>query len=196
MAVNNQFESFIIKKIVKGVRFNPDTISYSINQLKLTEAELVEVKKEGQKYQLSENEILEIIADISQKIRFTPKIQEQPNIVIPNNIEIGQHLKIYGNDEYFGNASLELLCLEKNRFLVLESDRGALLHDDILVSVTMPWNKLYVIDFKAYRNGKPFPKENMNYRTYRLQKVEFLNPADIYSVIDAETDFSFQVNKE
>jgi hypothetical protein len=169
--------------LVKDVAFDPQSSTYAVRQKSLSDAEWNALLAEAAKYSISEDLLRTIVADIDKETTFSPQIDMLYSID-PSKIKVGQHLKFWGKSETHGMAILELMCIARNRFLVLDSGRHILQKEDIVASVTMPWNAGYVVDFNVIRNGRPYPDSNHHYRTRPLEKIELLNPAVIYEFLD------------
>jgi len=185
MEVNSRLQKYIIRKMVKGVVFNPETLTYSVTQKSISDNEWQELVLEAGKYGIAEEPLRKIVKEIDDQTTFYPKREISFNLN-PDDIKAGQHLCLHTISPEYGPAQLELLCLEPCRFFVLKSDRNVLIFEDELESITKPWNVGFIADFLVFREGKRYPDTTHVYRTYKIDKIELLHPADVYELLDAE----------
>lgn len=184
MAVSEQIKKRIIQTAIKEIVFNPVDASWAVNQKELTDAEWRMLCEEAAKEGHSVEELRLMLSDVIQnEAIFSPKIRTVYHID-PLEIKIGQHLRLSGISDVYGVASLELICLASNQWMVVSSGRHVLCREDMLEAATTPWNVGYVVDFKVSRNGKRYPDTQSIYRTFKLERIEFLDPADVYEYLD------------
>lgn len=188
MAVSEKLKTLIIKTAVKDVSYIPETGKLLINQRELNAEESAMLRAKVVEEGHSLTDFSKIISDtLNSTSSIVPKIVTEYTLH-PYDIKLGQHLILVGYSFDFGIARLELMCIDKNCFMVLDSERGTLQCEDILESVTMPWNSDFKVNFKVKRNGIPFPDEFHLYQTYRLKCIELLNPPVIYEYLDKLED--------
>ena len=167
-------KGFIKKKLVKDVSF--DIESNISKQISLTDKEYNEVRRESEKYDLSKSDLNKLIKEVSDNLSLAPKIEELYK-VIPTELKLGQHIKLYTTDEK-GEAIEELIYMGESKFTLISHERGALLPNDELKTITSPWNVEGLIDFEVYRDNKRVieGKDFSIYRTRRIKKIQLLTP--------------------
>lgn len=196
MLGNNQFENFIIKKIVTGVFYDTSTLSLCFNKVVASERMLEEIYAEAQNYGYSEEEITITIDSAIRRITHTTHKENVYSNINLSRLAIGQHIRIVMWEPSYGEMSLELLNLAKNLFLVLSSDDNSLLKDDELISCSDVWNVNSCIEFAVLRNQVRFPNNSTIYKTSPVLYWEFIYPSSIYEVYDSESDFRFTEQQE
>jgi hypothetical protein len=184
MGVSENLKTLIIRTAVKEVSYNPETGKLLINQRELNSEESAILRAKVVEEGHSPYDFSRIIQDtLDSSSTSTPKVKIEYTVQ-PDEFPPGQHLVLIGKSPDYGIARLELMCIASNRFLVLDTGRRVLQREDILESVTMPWNANYKVNFNVLRNGMPFPDDSHLYQTYRLECIELHNPPVIYEYLD------------
>ncbi len=145
-------------------------------RIALTDHDYRLLKKETEKIQISKYELDKLIDQVRSEIKFEPKVNEVKK-VIPNELKMGQHIRLITRDEK-GEALEEMIYIGEFNFVLTKHERGSLELLDELKSETSPWNLGGFIDFQVYRNGERIVKnENLSiYRTKRLTSIQLLDP--------------------
>ena len=193
MGVSEKLKTLIIKTVVKDAVYDTsmNRVIPLYKVLHADEEDLLRsaIMEEGH----NPNDLGTIINDTLNSAGTFPKVQREYKVQ-PDELPLGQHIRLKTLSSQFGSADIELMCIDVNRFLVLSCETRSLQLGDILESVTMPWNAEYKANFKVKRNGIPFPDKNHLFETYPLVSIDLLNPPDIYEYLDKEDDTSESEN--
>lgn len=196
MLGNNQFENFIIKKIVQRISFDATTLSLSFDKVVVSEKTMSEIQAEARHYDLTQDEIIQSIENARLRITQIPKKDTAYSNVDLDRIELGQHVRIGLRDDRGKDDSIELLYLSRNKFLVLDTTDNALQKGDELISVYNVWNINVGIDFTVFRNKVRFPDAVTIYRTTPFISIDYFHPSPVYEIYDSESDFRFLEESE
>lgn len=193
MLGNNQFENFIIKRIVKSIAYDAASLSLKFNNVIVTERIMNDIRREALYYNLTEEEIIRSIDNAIERIAQTANKMVAYSDVNIEHLKLGQHFKLYMQDSSDKKEeNIELLCMSFGSFLVLNSTDNALQKEDKLISVNNYWKISSCIDFTLFRNGIRYPDDVTVYRTTPFMAIEYYNPSPIFDIYDADSDFEFR----
>jgi len=159
-----------------------NNFSYSNNTIKLSlslsDADYKSLIQFANKNSISQEKLNALIKEERELLqnKLQPKTTTKYKIN-PSEISLGQHIKIYTNDQH-GEAIEELINIDYNKFILIGHERGSLLVGDVLTNTTSPWNEGGVIDFEVFRDNKKFvyDKDHTIYRTRKVKHFQLIDP--------------------
>lgn len=190
MANNEQLIKFIIKSIVADVEYDVSGDKFTINRINISDDLIDGIIAEGTKYGLNADETRELITLVSSDIQIVPSVHRSYTNTETAEIKIGSHLRLNFNQEKIGPVYIEVVCLEENRFFVINSNVAGLKYHDELFSINKVWNVSYDVDFIIYRKGKIYPDKQSAMRLNRLQSIEYFYPSVIHEIFDSQKHFT------
>lgn len=190
MANNEQLIKFIIKSIVADVEYDVSGDKFTINRIDISDDLIDGIIAEGTKYGLNADETRELITLVSSDIQIAPSVHRSYTNTETAEIKAGSHLRLNFNHDKIGPVYIEVICLEANRFYVINSNVAGLNSHDELVSINKVWNISYDVDFIIYRKGKVYPDKQSAMRLNRLQSIEYFYPSVIHEIFDSQKHFT------
>lgn len=190
MAINIEYlENFIIKTVVDKVRYDPFNDEYIINRIHISDDLLREIEVEGAKYGLSANDSRVLFSNTINNIKIAPSVKNTCARIELSSMKIGQHLKLYFQNESTGEQFLELLYLGDLSFSILSSSLRGFKFNDEIISLTNYWNNSFFIDFVLKRGGERIPTDTSIVRIGRLAFVKLYSPSYIHDILDNQKTF-------
>ncbi len=155
--------------------YSQNSINLSLSLLDIDYKELMKVSDQKKIQHSLLNDLIKEERD-SLQVKLQPKLTTSYKL-IPAELPLGQHLKIYTSDEH-GEAIEELINVGPNLFILIGHERGSLRVGDVVFSTTSPWNEGGVIDFQVYRDFKryTFDENHTLYRTRRIKHIQLIDP--------------------
>lgn len=175
--IDPRFKQFLIHKLVKNVRYNPRTLEMEIGSIAISgRYEQLSIYEEGRLYGYQPVLIGEFIQEIiTEGINLNPR-QTEVKEFDPVKGPLGQHLLIrHGHDGHANEE--ELLKIDRQTYLLVDHDRGALLPGTNLKVESAPWMVGTSIRFGVEDQHK-------TYETGVVTQITLLKPPDIYQYID------------
>lgn len=190
MANNEQLVKFIIKNIVSDVEYDVNSDDFTINRIDISDDLIDCIIAEGTKYGLDADDTRELITLVSSDIKIVPSVHRSYTNTETAEIKTGSHLRLNFNHDTVGPVYIEVICLETNRFFVINSNVAGLKYHDEIVSINKVWNISYDVDFIIYRKGKVYPDKQSAMRLNRLQSIEYFYPSVIHEIFDSQKHFT------
>lgn len=195
MLGNNQFIKFIIKEIVQGISFDTTSLNIHFNRVVISEKTLNRIIEEGKNYSYTKEEVKNYIEHATKEINCSPRKEELYSVLDISRLPIGQQLKVSFHNEITGIQFIELLLLEKNHFLILDSDNNSIQKGDELIALNTHWQVNYCIEFCVFRNNIRYPDEESKFRSPKITLFELFYPSILHEVYDSENDNKLQKEK-
>lgn len=185
-----------MKKLVRGVVLNnlSDSSSdlsdrYQILKISLDDEIMSEIKNEGRKYNLSDDQIISAIRQADDRIRFTPGIFTDYSTIDATKLSAGQHIVLHFLNDKVNEVSISVVVIGNGQFLILDSAIGGLCYKDIIVTIQSKMQMGVRHRFKIYRNGVLMTQEYEDYCPGKLLRVDYYHPATIFELMDYDDDF-------
>lgn len=195
MQENSQFIKFIIKEIVKGISYDTTSLDFLFNRVVVSDKTMNNIIEEGKNYSYTQEDVKKSIEYATKEISLAPRREELYSCLDISKLIVGQHLKISFHNEITGMHMTELLLLEKNRFLVLNSDNNSIQKGDEFIALNILWNVNYCTEFCVFRNDSRYPDADSIFRTPKITLFELFYPSILHEVYDSESDYKFRMEK-
>ncbi|MBQ6771396.1 MAG: hypothetical protein IJP44_10540 [Bacteroidales bacterium] len=193
-ANSEYFEKFIIKQIVSKIDFNPDSGSYSFNEIHISDEILKIIDDEGLRYGMQSQQVRQFVSRVAENVRTEPYIEIRNNGVSVKELKEGQHLRINFTHPVKGKLYVELMTIAPACFFVLDSDIPGICFGDEFHSQDKMWNNYYSIGFKVFRKSKRIPDVDTTLLLWNINSIELFRPSVIHEILDSKDSYSFESN--
>ncbi len=188
---DSRFVSFIIKKTVGHVDFDPET-GFRVQTVYMTDDILREIQAEGRRYGYTDQQISEIVNVTTHSINTNPSITTHYNNLDISRLEAGTHIELNFRSDKFGGTRLGLVAAGRLKFIVVESTVTGLQVNDVVKSFNTQWNIHYSIEFLIYRNGNRYPDDSHSLIIENFEYYRLYAPSFIYQILDSQDDFELE----
>lgn len=186
------FEKFIVKQIVRGVKYNPKSDEFEFYKVQVTNDIIQTIINEGQHYGLSEGACRDMLTRTSNNIRVTPSVDIQRGSVEVKNISLGQHFRINFVHPEKGPLSLDLLMMDATNMLVLGSTIRGLDCGEVLKPMDKVWNNGFYVDFVPERNEELQQNTHTHLHLGKLLEVQFFYPSVVHQILDSTCQYTYK----
>ncbi len=189
--MNEYLRNFILQNTIEEAHYNVETREWTMDKTIMTDELLGTLFYECAKYGLNEMEARSLITQTTGSVNVSPSIVKVAQNVEVSNIPVGRHLKIMFNVEEKGTLGLEMLCVERNKFVVLNTDIPGIAPFDIVSPAQYKWNIGCVLQFEVERNGEKYPGEGLLLQIGTYQYMDEYLPSYIHKLYDTGKTFSY-----
>ena len=189
MANRDYFVKFIIKSLVKDVQHHTIDGEFTIGGINISDEIIQRVVEEGYRYEYTEQESRQLLADIADNISWNPSTETIKSPVNVLGIGIGEHLALHFDNPQYGSIGLSLVCTATGKFIVLESQIPGIIYHDYVKAVNTQWNMGNYVELLLFRCSKPILEANQVLRIGILMSVDFYHPSTVHEIYDSKSNY-------
>ena len=183
------FQKYIVRKIVMSVEYDVDNDEYLFNRCQLSDTLINEIIHEGQRYGMSEKDIRQYISTTAQHIKTQPKINTIANDIDIKTISFGQHILIEFRHPEKGNHWISCIKL-RDDFLVLSSSICRLEFGTRICPTTKYWTYGFYADFTFRNRNESSAIKDVLLRIGEITAIKILSPSVTHELLDSPQSFS------
>lgn len=180
-----RFKSFLLKRLLKDARYNPNSRRFDVPEITLNRQDKVSLFLEGRLYGYDPSKVSEFIQEVLDKgIKFSSSLS-QTRSILPGKIKIEQHLRIDHVTDNRKNTE-DLLKIGKEKYLLINHDRGALMPGTILKTKTSPWQIGSFVEFVVVPKTEKAPSRQTIYKTGEIISISMITPSELYQFLEPD----------
>lgn len=191
MISDNCLRNYIVKRLVSKVHIDKSTLTLIEDKTELTDSLLHELINECSKYGLNESAARSLITQIAGNVNCNPSVKTERYSLNVDNIVVGEHLKLNFVVESIGCIYLDLICIERNSFLIIDTSVPGTRIMDILISKNKLLNIGYDLQFCVKRNGKRYPDKEKYLQIGKFDSADRFEKSYLHYLFDSDEDYSY-----
>ena len=188
MADRDYFINYIIKTLVRGIEHHTIDGEFVVSRMSVTDEIIKQIVDEGERYEYSEKETRELIANIAENISWYPSVENITSCLNVYDLDVGTHVVLSFDDKQYGLVELSLICIYTGDFFVIYSQIPGIIYHDRLKIVNPIWSINHPVEFVPYRYKKKILNDNQVLRFDQLVSIDINRPSVIHEIYDSKTD--------